>query len=176
MRELLKIAVLLSLALAPACRNEQASSSNSNSDAAKSVTSSAPAIVLAGRVTDAAEVLTPEQEATLNTKLAQLEQATKHQMVVVTVPTLGGADIDTFTKDLGNSWGIGREDYNDGVIILIAPNERRVRIAVGYGLEKLLTHDVCKQIIDKQMMPRFRKHDLAGGIDAGADALIERMS
>ena len=97
-------------------------------------------------------------------------------MVVATVPTLGGADVATFTKDLANKWGIGRKDYDDGVVLLVAPNERKVRIAVGYGLEKSLTPDLCKQIIDQQMLPRFREGDLAGGIEAGAKALIARLS
>lgn len=97
-------------------------------------------------------------------------------MVVVTVPTLGGADIATFTRDLANSWGIGRKGHDDGVVILVAPNERKVRIAVGYGLENVLTHDLCKQIIDEQMLPRFRQGDLPGGIESGANAVIARLS
>ena len=97
-------------------------------------------------------------------------------MVVATVPTLGGADVATFTKDLANSWGIGRKGYNDGVMILVAPNEREVRLAVGYGLEKSLTHDLCKEIIEERMLPRFREGDLPGGIEAGTNAVIARLS
>jgi len=134
-----------------------------------------PALRLAGRVTDAAHILSPAQVADLDTKLEQLEHATKHQMVVVTVPTLGGRDVADFTRDLSNSWGIGRKGYNDGVVFLVAPHERRVRIAVGYGLEKTLTHDVCQEIIDNAILPRFRRGDFVGGIEAGTDSLIARL-
>ena len=161
--------------MAVACSNEQASSSNGNRVDAPTVTTAAPAVALTGRVTDAGDILTPEQEATLSTKLEQLEKATRHQVVVATVPTLGGADVATFTRNLANSWGIGREGYDDGVVILVAPNERRVRIAVGYGLEKTLTHDVCQEIIDIQMLPRFLEGDLPGGIEAGANAVIAKL-
>ena len=164
------------MALALACSNGQAINSNANRDAGPTVTFTAPAVALTGRVTDAAEILTPEQETTLSTRLEQLERATGRQMVVATVPTLGGADVATFTKDLANKWGIGRKGYDDGVVLLVAPNERKVRIAVGYGLEKSLTPDLCKQIIDQQMLPRLREGDLAGGIEAGAKALIARLS
>ncbi len=140
------------------------------------VQSSAPAIPLTGRVTDAANILTPEQELRLSTKLEQLERTTNHQMVVVTAPTLGGADVATFTRNLANSWGIGRKDYDDGVVLLVAPNERQVRIAVGYGLEKTLPNAVCQQVLREHVMPRFQKGDIEGGIDAGATALIERLN
>ena len=93
-------------------------------------------------------------------------------MVVVTVTTLGGRDVADFARDLGNSWGIGRKCYNDGIILLVAPNERKVRIAVGYGLEKTLTHDLSKRIIDQQILPAFRRGDIPGGIEAGTQALI----
>lgn len=175
MRGLLKIAAFASIALALACSNGQANSSNANQDAARPVTFPVPTLALTGRVTDAAEILTPEQEAALSTKLERLERATGHQMVIATVPTLGGTDVATFTKDLANSWGIGRKGYNDGVVLLVAPNERKVRIAVGYGLEKSLTNDICKQIIDEQILPRFREGDLPGGIEAAANVLIARL-
>lgn len=97
-------------------------------------------------------------------------------MVVATVPTLRGVDIATFTKDLANSWETGRKGYDDGVVILVAPNERQVRIAVGLGMEKRLTNDLCSKIIKEQMLPRFREGDLPGGIEAGANAVIAKLS
>ena len=97
-------------------------------------------------------------------------------MVVVTVPSFGGLDVATFATNLSNDWGIGREGHNDGVLVLVAPNERKVRIAVGLGLEKTLTNDLCKQIIDEEMLPRFRNGDLPGGIEEGVDLLIARLS
>ena len=134
-----------------------------------------PAIPLAGRVTDAAHILSAAERSALTIKSERLERATQHQMVVVTIPSLGGRDIADFARDLGNSWGIGRKGYDDGVILLVAPHERKVRIAVGYGLEKTLTSSVCQKIIDESILPRFRKGDLAGGIEAGTDALVKRL-
>ena len=96
-------------------------------------------------------------------------------MVIVTAPTLAGQDVATFTRKLGNDWGIGRKGVNDGVVLLVAPNERKVRISVGYGLEKTLSHAACQEIVDRRMLPRFREGDLPGGIDAGTDALIARL-
>lgn len=132
-------------------------------------------MALAGRVTDGAEILEPAAEAKLSGKLETLERATGRQLVVVTVPTLGGRDIAAFTRDLGNAWGIGREKEDDGVILLVAPNERQVRIAVGHGLEGTLTDDICSQIIESEMLPHFRRSDLRGGIEAGVDALVSRL-
>jgi uncharacterized protein len=164
-------AASLVLALALGCSGGQASSSQSSSQAV-----SGPAVELAGRVTDAAQLLTEEQETGLSAKLEKLERATKHQMVVVTVPTLRGQDIAEFTKNLGNSWGIGRKGHDDGVIMLVAPNERKVRIAVGDGLAKELPDALCKQILDEQVLPRFRMGDFPGGMEAGLDALVAKLS
>ncbi len=165
---------LMALALA-SCG--QSNSVPSNRDPASPPAAAAPAsLALTGRVTDAADVLTPAQEATLSAKLERLERTTRHQMVVVTVPSLGGADIATFTRDLANRWRIGRKGHDDGVVLLVAPSEKRVRIAVGYGLEKTLTDAACKQIIDEQMLPSFREGDLPRGIAAGVDALIARLT
>jgi uncharacterized protein len=93
-------------------------------------------------------------------------------MAVVTVRSLGGRDIADFTRDLANDWGVGRRCFNDGIMLLVAPKERRVRIAVGYGLQKTLTHALSKRIIDEQILPRFRRGDIPGGIEAGTHALI----
>ena len=96
--------------------------------------------------------------------------------MIVTVPTLDGQDIAVFTRNLGRHWGVGRKGHNDGVILLVAPAERKVRIAVGYGLEKTLPDAACQQILAQQVLPRFSKGDLPGGIPAGAEALIAKLS
>ncbi len=172
----LPIYVLATLALTLASCSGQANSVPSKRDEASPAVAAPSSLALVGRVTDAAEILTPAQEAALSGKLERAERMTRHQMVVVTVPTLGGMDVATFAKNLANSWGIGRKGYNDGVVLLVAPNERKVRIAVGYGLEKTLTDALCKQIIDEQMLPRFRVGDLPKGIEAGVDSLIAQLS
>lgn len=144
-------------------------------DARNPVVVPSAAIALAGRVTDAADILDQAQEAALSAQLEEFERRTKHQLVIVTAPSLGGRDINDFTRDLANSWGIGREQEDDGVVLLVAPRERKVRIAVGYGLEKILTHEVCSQIITDRMLSRFRIGDLPGGIAAGTEDLIKRF-
>jgi uncharacterized protein len=174
MKRSLEIIVLGSILFATSCSNVEAKRSEQPNDATVP-SASAPAIPLAGRVTDAAHILSPAEQSKLAAKLELLEHATQHQMVIVTAPMLGGRDVTDFTKDLANRWGIGRKGYNDGVVLLVAPNERKVRIAVGYGLEARLTHATCQQIIDDQMLPHFRRGDLPGGIEAGTDALIARL-
>ena len=134
-----------------------------------------PAIALAGRVTDAAHILTTAQRHRLAAKLEGLERATRHQLVVVTAPSLGGQEASVFTKDLANSWGVGRKGINDGVVLLVAPHERKARIAVGLGLDKELPDAVCQQIMDEKMLPHFKAGDLPGGIEAGVDALIAKL-
>jgi uncharacterized protein len=127
-----------------------------------STASSPVAIRLNGRVTDAANIPPLADEEAITAKLAVLERSTGHQMVVATVPSLDGEDISIFTTDLANAWGIGRKGHHDGVVLLIAPNERKVRIAVGYGLEKSLPNDACSEIIARHHSPVAGQR-LAGG-------------
>lgn len=177
MRALLHFSAVGLMVLPSACWDGQAQGGQSRGDSALAASSSATTFpALTGRVVDDAQLLAPEQEVALSSKSAALEAATGNQFVVVTVPTLSGQDIAIFTRDLGRHWGIGRAGHDDGVILLVAPNERKVRIAVGYGLEKTLSDALCQQIIDEQILPRFRQGDLAGGIEAGVNALIARLS
>jgi uncharacterized protein len=173
MQQLLKLTfAMLTLTLAPGCDNGQGSSPKSS----RQVAALGPAVALTGRVTDAAHVLTPEQEAALSNTLEALERKTSHQMVVVTVPNLGGQDVAVFTRNLANNWGIGRKGYDDGVVLLVAPNEHKARIAVGYGVEKKLPDELCQRIMAEQIIPRFRQGDLPGGIEAGVIALTARLT
>jgi len=125
-----------------------------------------------GWVTDAADVIPDDVEARLAAKLAEFERRTLHQMVVVTLPTLAGHDVADVADHLGNTWGVGRAGHNDGIVMLVAPNDRRVRISTANGMTSLLPDEVCRRIIDEAMAPRFREGDLPGGIEAGADAVI----
>ena len=127
---------------------------------------------LTGRVVDQAKLLSPEQAAALETKLAQLEQQSGHQMVVATVASLEDYPIEDYGYRLGRAWGIGDKKASDGLLLLVAPNERKVRIEVGYGLEGIVTDALSSVVISRQILPRFRDGDMAGGIMAGADALI----
>ena len=130
---------------------------------------------LTGRVVDNADLLDPAQEAALTQKLEALENQSQRQLVVVTLPTLNGYDISDYGYQLGREWGIGDETRNDGALLIVAPNERKVRIEVGYGLEGILTDALSSLIIQNQIIPRFRADDYPGGIAAGADAIVQQL-
>jgi uncharacterized protein len=130
---------------------------------------------LSGRVVDAANILPPATEVSIGTKLAQLEASTTRQLVVATVPDLGGMDIADYGYQLGRAWGIGQAEENNGTILLVAPNERRVRIEVGYGLEPVLTDALSSLIIQRQILPAFREGDMPRGVEAGVDAIVEQL-
>lgn len=125
---------------------------------------------MAGRVTDAADILTSEEETRLSDRLARYEARTKHQMVVATTPSLHGKRVDNFGTCLGDRWEIGRKGYDDGIVILVAPNERQMRIATGLGMEKILTDDEALAVIHR-MTPLFKQGDYASGLSAGIDAI-----
>ncbi len=128
------------------------------------------------RVVDEANLLQPAEEAALTEKLAALEQSSSDQLVVVTVPDLQGYEIEEYGYQLGRHWGIGQSETNNGVLLIVAPNERKVRIEVGYGLEGILTDALSSVIIQERILPRFRADDYPGGIVAGVDALVEQLS
>ena len=130
---------------------------------------------LTGRVVDQANLLSPAQEAELTQKLEALQRASSRQLVVATVPDLQGYDIADYGYQLGRHWGIGQREANNGIILLVAPTEKKVRIEVGYGLEPIVTDALSWQIIRDQILPRFRADDFPGGIMAGADALIQQL-
>jgi len=131
---------------------------------------------LTGRVVDKADLLSPAQEAALSEQSAALDKATGHQFVIVTVPDLGGHPIEDYGVYLGRYWGIGRKGVNDGVLLLVAPAERKVRIEVGYGLEKTLSDPRSAEIIAQDILPRFKAGDMPGGIVAGAAAITRTLS
>ena len=130
---------------------------------------------LTGRVVDNAHLLQPDQAAALDAKLAQLEQQSGRQMVVATIPDLQGYPIEDYGYQLGRKWGLGDKKANDGLLLLVAPNERKVRIEVGYGLEPIVTDALSSVIIQRNILPRFRDKDMAGGILAGSNALVQLL-
>jgi uncharacterized protein len=131
---------------------------------------------LTGRVVDGANILSPQTRASLDAKLEALEAKTSRQLVVVTTPSLQGYEIDDYGYQLGRVWGIGEKGRDNGVLLIVAPNERRVRIEVGYGLEGVLTDALSNVILQAQVLPKFRTGDFEGGVVAGADAVIEQLS
>lgn len=130
---------------------------------------------LTGRVTDAAGLLPPDTAARLEAELKALEDTTTTQLVVATVPSLDGLEIEDYGYQLGRHWGIGSKDSNNGAILLVAPNERRVRIEVGYGLEGTLTDALTSQVIRRTILPQFKAGDMAGGVEAGTAELIRLL-
>ena len=130
---------------------------------------------LTGRVVDQANLLRPEQEFDLSSKSEALEAQTKRQFVVATVNSLEGRTIEEYGYQLGRKWAIGDEKRDDGVILLVAPKEKKVRIETGYGARVFLTDAVSGLIVHNTILPKFRDNDLPGGIMAGADAIIEQM-
>jgi uncharacterized protein len=131
---------------------------------------------LTGRVVDQADLLSPADEAALTEQSAALERRTGHQFVIATVAGLGGHRIEDYSLRLANHWGIGRKGIDDGVVLLVAPRERKVRIEVGDGLEKTLTDAEAAHIIDTDVLPFFRKGEMAKGIVRGATAIATELS
>jgi len=127
---------------------------------------------LTGRVVDQADQLRPQQEAELTSKLAALETRTGRQFVVATVRNLEGVPIQDYSYQLGRHWKIGDEQRDDGFVLVVAPNERKVWITTGYGARVVLTDGVTSVIVRNSILPRFKAGDMAGGIIAGADQVI----
>ena len=127
---------------------------------------------LTGRIVDQANIIQPATRATLESKLAELESKSGIQLVVATVNSLEGQDIEPYANELFRNWKLGEKEKNNGVLLLVAPNDRRVRIEVGYGLEKTLTDALSKVIITNAITPRFKAGDFSGGISRGVDDII----
>jgi uncharacterized protein len=130
---------------------------------------------LSGRVVDQAELLAPPQEADLTRKLEDFETRSGRQVVVATVKSLEGREPVDYATRLGREWKIGDEQKDDGVILLVAPKERKVWIATGYGADDYLTDATTGQIVRSAILPRFKAGDYPGGINAGVDGIIEQL-
>ncbi|WP_341581512.1 TPM domain-containing protein [Marinobacter metalliresistant] len=128
---------------------------------------------LTGRVVDQAKMLSPEVEARLSQMLQAHEQASTEQVVVVTLPDLQGFPIEDFGYRLGRQWGIGQEGEDNGALLIVAKEERQIRIEVGYGLEGRLTDADSSVIINRVITPAFRQGDFQAGIVNGAAAMIQ---
>jgi uncharacterized protein len=137
------------------------------SDAADANVASARVPALTGRVVDNANLLSPAREAALSGRLQALENKTSDQLVVVSLPDLKGEPIEAVGLRLGRNWGIGQKKFNNGVLLIVAPHERRVRIEVGCGLEGLLTDERAAEIIQTALVPKFEEGAFDDGVDAG---------
>ncbi len=131
---------------------------------------------LTGRIVDNANLLDAAARSRIEQKLQAHEAKTSDQVVVATLPSLQGYDIEDFGNRLFRHWQLGEKARNNGVLLLVAPNERKVRIEVGYGLEGALTDALSKVIITTAVAPKFKTGDFAGGIEGGVDAILSILA
>lgn len=127
---------------------------------------------LTGRVVDPGNTLPADRRAVLESKLGDLENKSGIQLVVAVLPSLQGQEIEPYANQLFRVWKLGEKAKNNGVLLLVAPNERRVRIEVGYGLEGTLTDALASVIVANAITPRFKAGDMAGGIERGIDDIV----
>jgi uncharacterized protein len=137
------------------------------------VTQAAPTFPnLSGRVVDEAKLLSPTTREAISAQLAAHEAATTNQVVVVTLSDLQGYNIEDYGYQLGRHWGIGQAERDNGVLLIVAPKERKVRIEVGYGLEGTLTDALSHDIIQNRILPRFRLQHYEAGITEGIEGIL----
>jgi uncharacterized protein len=132
-----------------------------------------PVPQLTSRVVDKADLLLPSDQERL-AKLSQAyEQETGHQIAVLIIPTLGGEAIESFCLRTANTWRLGRKGIDDGILVCLAPNERKVRIELGVGISRYISNADAANIIEDDMTPAFKKGDFAGGLEKGLERLME---
>ncbi|KLN54934.1 TPM domain-containing protein [Variovorax paradoxus] len=131
-----------------------------------------PVPALTARVIDQTGTLDAAQRTGLDTKLAAFEQRKGSQIVVLMVPTTAPEDIESYAQRVGDAWKIGRKNVGDGLLVIVAKDDRRMRIATAKALEGAVPDLAASRIIDEEMKPRFRNNDFAGGLNAAVDRLI----
>ena len=124
-------------------------------------------------VTDQAGILGKATERTLAAAAQAHEKKTTNEVAIVTVSSLEGWSVERYGLWLASKWGVGKSGKNNGVLILVAPRERTVRIEVGLGLESTLTDAIAKRIIDREIIPHFKRGDMEGGVIAGHQAILD---
>jgi uncharacterized protein len=130
---------------------------------------------LTGRVVDNAQILSPDARARLATVLKAHEEATSNQIVVLTVQTIQPEGIEEYAVDVFNNWKLGEKGHNNGVLVVVVPQDRKMRIEVGYGLEPVLTDAMASAIIRDVMTPAFKRADYDAGVQDGIAAIIARL-
>lgn len=130
---------------------------------------------LTGRVVDLAHVLPTSTVESLTARLAAHEAQSSNQVAVLIIPSLEGDSLEEFSHRVATTWKLGRKDRDNGVLVVVAIGERKVRIEVGYGLEGVLTDARSAQIIRNEMVPRFRTGDMPGGVTEGVNAILKTI-
>lgn len=138
--------------------------------------SAGPTLRFTGYVVDQAAILTSEERSRLSRRLGRFQRTTGHQLAVVTVNSLAGEDVATFTTRLAKRWGVGRKGIDDGIVILLAPHDHAARIATGRGLERRLPDAVCKRIMGTVIVPHLVRGHYDRALESGAAAIIRRLS
>ena len=128
-----------------------------------------------GYVNDFAEVMAPGSRQQLDAFLASFNRATGIEVAVATLPSLDGGTVEDVAVSLFKSWGIGTKGKDNGLLFLVAPTEKKMRIEVGYGLEGAINDATAGRILDGEVLPRFRAGEMAGGIAAGAVAIVSTI-
>src|SRR6187431_2428725 len=129
----------------------------------------------AGPVYDGANVISPGEEELLDRRLRDYNRTTGRAVIVATVPSLDGQDIEPYAQQLAERWDIGGKESENGLLFVVAPNERRMRIHTARGLQERMTDIMSGRIIRDVVTPKFKEDDLSGGIVAGVDAIIEQL-
>jgi uncharacterized protein len=140
------------------------------------VSNAADVPYLTGRVTDNAQILSENTRKSLTETLKEHEARTTNQIVILTIPSLEGENIEDYANKVFNEWKIGQKDKDNGILIVVVPNEKKMRIEVGYGLESTMTDLSAGRIIREIMAPRFREEDYDGGITDGTLAVISILN
>jgi len=131
---------------------------------------------LSGRINDDAHLLDAATASSLEQTLKSYEEKTGQQIAVLTIPSLEGEPLEDFSLKVSRTWKLGRAGKNDGILLLIAKNDRKMRIEVGYGLEGTLPDALCGRIVRDEIVPKFRENDFSGGISAGVNAILSVLA
>jgi len=170
----LLIAPLLLAAFAAGCGQSEANRS-ADSAAAAPLATTVPALpARTGRIVDGANILSTATETEVVARLAALEAKTSDQLVVVTVPSLGTETIEAYSMRLGNGWGVGRKELDNGILLVVAPNDRVTRISVGTGLEGLLTNARSAKIVEG-LVAQFKVGKYDKGVSDGVGEIIRTL-
>lgn len=130
---------------------------------------------LTGRVNDQAELLPPDAEARIESLLGEIERATGAQVAVLTVPGLEGEALEDYTLRVAETWKLGRGQFDDGALLFVAKDDRKLRLEVGYGLEEVLPDALARRILDEVVKPRFKSGDFAGGVEEGVKVIASTI-